>query len=160
MVTGEYLYSLRHKVKNAQEPDAALGDFSNVDYSETWGVLNSTKKRGCGFRAPLNAHADRRIVSACRSFRKALCDTNVATGLNLLPTSSFFVCKRAASTESKRANTTCTLLCLMDEPEWDSGANEDLGMAVSTFSCCSNSVFTCIQCLVVAADTGASHEKQ
>ena len=70
MRTGEYLYPLGPDPKDAPEPDAALADFRNVGHSETWGVPNSTKKRGAGFRAPLRVHVDKRILRARRTIKK------------------------------------------------------------------------------------------
>ena len=68
MRTGEYLYPLGPDPNDAPEPDASLADFRNVDHSETWGVPNSTKKRGPGFRAPLKVHVDKRILRTRRTF--------------------------------------------------------------------------------------------
>ena len=129
MRTGEYLYSLDPDPKDAQEPDAALSDFRNVDHWETWGAPNSTKKRGLGFRAPLKVHVEKRILQARRSLKKATGVNNAGKARKSIPTSSFSVRKRAASTESKQAGTTRTLFQVMDvEPAWDSEVHEVLGV--------------------------------
>ena len=129
MRTGEYLYPLGFDPNDAPEPDAALADFRNVDHSETWGVPNSTKKRGPGFRAPLKVHVDKRIVRARRTFKKAKGVNDAAKARKSIPTSSFSVRKRAASTESKQASTTRTLFRVIDdELAWDSDIHEVLGV--------------------------------
>ena len=124
--TGEYLYPLGPDPKDAPEPDAALADFRNVDHSETWGVPNSIKKRGAGFRAPLRVHVDKRILCARRTIKKKTGkDKNAVKASPELRTSSFSVRKRAASTDSKQVFTTRTLLQVMDdEPAWDGEINE------------------------------------
>ena len=132
MRTGEYLYPLGPDPKDAPEPDAALADFRNVDHSETWGVPNSTKKHGAGFRAPLRVHVDKRILRARHTIKKKTAGgKNAVKAHPALRTSSFSVRKRAASTDSKQAFTTRTLLQVMDdEPAWDGEINEVLGVFV------------------------------
>ena len=130
MRTGEYLYPLRPDPNDTPEPDAALADFRNVAHSETWGVPNSTKKRGTGFRAPLRVHVDKRIMRARRSIKKKAPGVkNTVKARKALRTSSFSVRERAASTDSKQAVTTRTLLQVMDdEPAWDGEIHEVLGV--------------------------------
>ena len=134
--TGEYLYPLGPDPNNAPEQDVALADFRNVDHSETWGVPSSTKKRSPGFRAPLRVHMDQRILRARRTIKKKTAgDKNAVTARPALRTSSFSVRKRAASTDSKQAVTTRTLLQVMDdEPAWDGEINKVLGVFVYLFN--------------------------
>ena len=89
MRTGEYYYLLRPDPIDAPEPDATLANFRNGDHSETWGVPNSTKKRGPAFRAPLKVHVDKRILRAVRTFKKAKGDYDAVKARKSIPTSSF-----------------------------------------------------------------------
>ena len=107
-----------------------------MDHSEIWGVPNSTKKRGAGFRAPLRVHVDKRILRARRTIKKnTVGDKNAVKARPTLRTSSFPVRKRAASKDSKQAFTTRTLLQVMDdEPAWEGEINEVLGVYVYIFN--------------------------
>ena len=79
-------------------------------------------------RAPLKVHVDKRILRARCSIKKRTVGGNAVTPRSALQTSSFSVRKRRASTESKQAYTTRTLLQVMDDdPSWDNDIYKVLG---------------------------------
>ena len=135
MRTGEYLYPLGPDPLDAPKLEAALADVRNVDHPETWGVPSSSKKRRAVLHAPLRVHVDKRILRARRTIKKKTTGgKNAAKARPALCTSSFSVRMRAASTDSKQANTTRTLLRVMDdEPAWEGDINEVIGVFVYLF---------------------------
>ena len=136
MRTGEYLYPLGPDPLDAPKLEAALAGVRNVDHPETWGVPSSSKKRGAVSRAPLRVHVDKRILRARRTIKKKTTGGKSAAKAHpALRTRSFSVRMRAASTDSKQANTTRTLLRVMDdEPAWESDINEVIGVFVYILS--------------------------
>ena len=131
MHTGEYLYPLRPDPMDAPKPDAALADFRNVDHAETWGVPNSTKKRGESFHSLLGVRVDKQILRTRRSIKKRTALTSGLSQRGANPArfiASRSARKRSSSAKSKQADTTRSFLkVLEDEPNLDSYIDEMCG---------------------------------
>ena len=134
MRTGEYFFPLRLDPIDLPDPDASLENFRNVDHAETWGVPNSTKKRGPGFRTSLGYNLDKPMLRARRSIKKPSVVSNAAKTRNVKPTSFVAVRKRTASAESEKTGAIGSKIQVMnDKPIWDSSVDEMRGACAFYF---------------------------